>query len=323
MTAKTLYHNISNITDLVSVQLVESYSSAVRQAQIVCYDTTLSLGDALNFKLGYVGNNGKVFTGYVKEIIKELPAALTTIVCEDELTKAVDYFMASDDPQAPFSRSGINTENLVEAILNTAQITNYGHNVPLDVIWGTRGSVELNLVTAWAAANQIAGALAWHIYCDRNGKVWLTDDHPYWEAGDSSSFTWNTASADNIIAISHTKSTEDLRNRVVVYGKEGIFASASTASAYLPANFYKTSVLASPIFDRVDLAQLCADYNLARFNRLTESLVLQLEGDWHVKPRLFATITDAYTETSGNWFIYQVNHSFGSGGYVMNVVLVK
>ena len=323
MAAKILYHNISNITGLVNVQLTESFSSAVRQAQIVCYDTTLSLGDAINFKLGYVGDNGKVFTGYVKNVNKELPAALTTIICEDELTKAVDYFMAVDDPQAPFSRSNIMTEDLVEDILNAAQITNYGHNVPLEVIWGTRGTVELNLVSAWAAANQLAGALAWHIYCDRDGKVWLTDDHPYWESGDSSSFTWNTGSADDVIAISHTKSTEDLRNRVVVYGKEGIFASASIASAYLPANFYKTAVLASPIFDRTDLAQLVADYNLARFNRLTEGLTLQIEGDWQVKPRLFATVTDTYTGTSGDWFIFQVDHSFGAGGYTMNVVLVK
>jgi hypothetical protein len=323
MTVKTLVHTVPNVTDLVSINLTESYSSNTTQAQITCYDTTLSLGDSISFNMGFSGDSGKVFTGYVKQIIKSLPDALTTIICEDELTKAVDYFLASNDPQAPFTRSNIKTEDLIEDILNEALITNYGHDVPLEVIWGTQGVVEFNLISAIQAAKQISEALAWHIYADRNGKVWLKDRPPYWKTGDSVSFTWNTASADVIMTISHAKSTEELRNRVVVYGLDNRFASASASSPYLPSGFYKTAVLASPIFDRTDLCQLVADYNLTRFNRLTESLQLQIIGNWQVEPRKFATVTDSYTGTSGDWFIFQVTHSFDSSGYIQQLTLVK
>jgi len=323
MTVRALVHTVPNVTGLLSVELTESYSATMKQATITCYDTSLSLGDSINFNIGFSGNSGKVFTGWVRKIIRSLPEPRTVIVCEDELSKATDYFMAADDPQAPFTRENIKTEDLIEDILNEASITNYGHDVPLEVIWATQGTVEFNLVSAISAAKQIADALAWHLYCDRNGKVWLKDRPPYWVSGDSISFTWNTISADDIIAISHSESTEELRNRVVVYGRDNRFASASQSSPYLPDDFYKTAVLASPIFDRTDLCQLVADYNLTKFNRLTESLTLQIEGDWQVEPRKFATITDSFTNTTGDWFIFQVTHSFGSGGYLQSVVVVK
>jgi len=123
--------------------------------------------------------------------------------------------------------------------------------------------------------------------------------------------------------INHTQSTEGLRNRVVAYGKNNISATAKTSSPYLPAGFYKTAVLATPILDTTSLCQTAANYNLDLYNRLTESLTIQITGDWNVKPRLFATITESFTGVDGNWFIYQVEHNLGKEGYVQNVTLTK
>ena len=150
---KILSHTIPNVTSVISIRVIEAFNSTMSQAIIEAYDTSLTLGDSIGFNMGFSGDNGKIFQGYVRNIDTSLPDAINRITCEDELAKATDFFMASDDPQSPFSRSNIKTEDLVEDILNEAQITSFSSSVPLEVIWGTTGEVEFNLVTAWAAAS--------------------------------------------------------------------------------------------------------------------------------------------------------------------------
>jgi hypothetical protein len=318
-------HTVPNCTNVLSIRLVEAYNAAMSQAVITCYDTTLDIGDSINFEIGYVGNTGKVFTGYVREIEKSLPEAECMIICEDELAKAVDYFIVADNPNNPYTYSNIKSEDFVEAILNLASITDYYENVPLEFIWGTNGPVEINLVNAWQLLSDFSGMLAWHIYADRNGQVNYVDRKPYDMGGDSASFTWDTSTDQvDIKTIGHLTSTRKLRNRVVVYGKEGISATASSVSPYLPSGFYKSAVIATPMLDTQNLAQTAANYNLALYNRLTESLTIEIIGNWNVKPRLFANVTDSFTNTSGMWFIYQVEHNFGEGqGYTQNITLMK
>lgn len=322
-TPKQLYHNISNCTGVLGARILEAYNASMAQAMITCYDTSLELGDAISFNIGYVGDNGKIFQGFVRNIEKNLPSANTVVTCESEISKAIDYYMAADDPEHPFERSEILTEDLVEDILNEAQITSYTHNVPLSVTWGTHGtSVKFNLTTAWQAAKSIVDALAWHLYCDRNGQVHLTGQHPYAEGGEVASFTWDDA-AHKTLMINYGKSAEELRNRVVVYGYNNINASASVASPYLPPGFYKTAVIATPIVTNHGQAQQIANLNLARFNRLTESLGLTVEGDYRITPRLWATIVNSYLVVNGLWFIYQVEHLFDSSGYLCNITCTR
>ena len=321
-TPKILYHNITGVTNLKSITLTEAYNAAMSTATIDCESTTLNLGDSITFSAGFSGSYGKMFTGYVRKIEQTLPEYKTLIICEDELAKATDYFIASDDPDKPFERKSILTENLIHDILDQAQITSYTYSVPLSVTWGTGSvGVKFNLTTAYQAARSIVDALAWSIYADRNGTVHLADVKLYWTS-ESIDFTW-TLATNNLMTISHERSTEGLRNRVVVYGSTGVFASASVSSAYLPAGFYKTSVMATPIIDNKALAQQTADLNLARFNRLTERLMIEIEGDYLVEPRKFATITETYTNTSGNWFIYQVESRFDNSGFKQRLVLTK
>lgn len=321
-TPKVLYHNISGVSDLESIDVKESYNSAMSVARIECGSTSLNLGDSISFSAGFSSSYGKMFTGYVREISQSLPDYKTVLTCEDELAKATDFFMASNDPEKPFERKNILTENLIHDILDQAQITNYAYSVPLSVTWGTGSKgVQFNLTTAYQAARTIADALAWSMYADRNGQVHLADVKPYWTA-ESIDFDWDL-NDKNIFSISHERSTENLRNRVVVYGVTGVQAQASVSSAYLPAGFYKTSVIASSIIDNNTIAQQTADLNLTRFNRLTERLLLEIEGNYLVEPRKFATVTETYTNTSGNWFIYQVESRFDSSGFKQRLVLSK
>jgi len=296
------------------------------QAVISCRRFDGSLGDDLSFDMGFSGDSGKIFTGYIRNIDVSIPDAVTRVVAEDELSKAMEYFMAATDPQNPFTRTNIQTEDLVEDILNEAQITNYAYNVPLSVTWATQGELEFNLVTAWQAASTIVDALAWHLYADRNGQVHLVDRPPY-DDGDSADFDWDLAD-EEFLTLVHTKSTNNLRNRIVVYGKNNLSASASDTSPYLPVGFYKTGVIATQAIDNATLAQQTADLNLIRMNRLTETITCEVEGDYSIEPRKFVRVTAVDTDTGMNisgsdWFIYQVEHRMDNSGYRCNLTLNK
>jgi hypothetical protein len=323
MAIKKLYHNVPSCTGVSSIRINESFGSTVSQAQIECYDTSLELGDAISFNMGYVSDNGKIFTGYVMGLERSLPGAKTTITCEDILCRAVDFYMASDNPDEPWHRHNIKTEDLIEALLNEAGITNYTHNIPLSVTWGINAKgVEFNLTSCWIAMKTVIDALAWHIYADRNGQVHLTDDHPYVEGGDTPSYSWNSANGD-MLAVTYRSNTDDLRNRVVVYGLNNLTASASAISPYLPIDYYKTAVIATIIIDSASVAQQTANLNLARFNRLTDSASIQVEGNWNIQPRQFCTAVDTYTGISGDWFISQVEHSMSDSGYTCALTLTR
>ncbi len=324
MTVKVLAHTVPGVVGLQSVTVTESFDAALSQATIEAYTTTLSLGDPITFALGFAGDTGTVFTGFVRNIIQNLPSATVQIVLEDVLSKAVDFFIASDDPQDPFRRFNIKTSDLVKDILGLASITSFFVDLPFVVTWAT-GSVpiEFNLVSASDAARQIMDVPAFRLFADRSGVVNLINRRPFVEPGDVASFTW-TSTTDDLISISYETSTDNLRNRVVVYGTPGVQATAEAFSPFLPAGFTKSAVIATPIITDNTIAQIAADRNLEGLNRLTEGLNVVIEGDHTVRPNLFANVTDAFTGVSGLWFIFRVEHRFSNtGGYTQAVTLTR
>jgi hypothetical protein len=324
---KELTYSITGVGagDLEAVTVREAYNSPSAGCVITAYDTTLGLGDTVTVSLGYGGSNTKVFEGYVQQLEHSVPAHTITVTCEDVLTKAVNYFIASDSPDNPLSFSNISSEDYVEDILNVAEITNFQADVPASYTWATDAPAEVNLVTAWQAVNEMANMLAWHIYADRNGKVWFNDRRPYEEAGDSADFTYDETAGTNVLSLTYHKSIEELRNRVVVYGRDGIEATASQSSPHLySAGYYKTAVVGHPLIQTTTQAQRTADFNLALYNRLTEVVSMTVEGSGALEARKFVDITGStFTTVSGLWFIYSVQHKFGGGGYTVDMHCTK
>jgi hypothetical protein len=324
---KELTYSITGIGagDLESLLINEAYNTPVSNAVITAYDTTLGLGDTVSISLGYGGSNTKAFQGYVTSLDWSVPKHTITITCEDVLTKAVNYFIASDDPDNPLTYSNIASEDYVENILNEAEITNFEADVPNTFIWATDLPAEVNLVSAWQAIDEMANMLAWHIYADRNGKVWFTDRRPYIMTGDTSSHSFDETAGTDVLALTYSKSTEELRNRVVVYGREGIQATASQSSSYLYSpTYYKTAVVAHPLIQTQNQAQRTADYNLELYNRLTELVSMEVEGDASITAREIATVQgSSFTTVSGEWFIYAVRHTFGQQGFTTSLNLVR
>ena len=334
---KQLSYSITGISSgaLDTLTVRDAYNSASSSAVLSVSSTSLDLGDSITINIGFDGSNTKVFQGYVTSIERNIPDHLINLACEDVLARAVNYFIASINPDAPLKYSNIKSEDYVENVLKQAWYNDLGSfnfeaNVPATFIWATDLPAEVNLVSAWQAANEMAQLLAWHIYADRNGKIWFVDRKPYIMGGDSSSFSWNETSGTNVLSANYSKSTEETRNRVVVYGRTGIYAEAKqTRSDLYSADYYKTAVVAHPLIQTQSQAQTTADYNLALYNRLTETLSLNVEGNPNVMARKIATVTlSEFTSGVGggstsDWFIYQCNHNFGSRGYTVDMLLTK
>lgn len=314
-----LYADITNTSGVISANITSTYTNATDVAIIKASSTSLGIGDAIAVDMGYSDNHAQLFTGYVKKIEREYPDNVYTITAYDVMTRAVDYFIASTNPDAPFKRSQIAAEDLIEQLLALAGLTNYQGDTT-NFIYGYTVPVEVNLVGCYDFCKQLAELVAWHLYADQNGKVWFVDRKPYPVGGDSSSGTITKPSVLNAV---YTESDDDIRNRIVVYGANGIYAEAKASSPYLPAGFYKTAVMSASFIDRQWVADDAASYNLAKWNRLRSSLSLSILGNPNIASREIWTVATLPIVSSTDWFVYSLEHSLNSSGYITNMELRK
>lgn len=336
-----LYANITNVTYPISVNVNHSHGSAVSIATINCANHSLNIGDSIDVDIGYPTDHARVFRGYVKQIERKVPDDTYTITAHDVLVRAVDYFVVSSNPENPFTRSNISAEDLVRDVLAEASLTNYDYDATF-FTFAPSSDVEVNLVSAYDFCKQIADLLTWHLYADQNGQVHFVQRKPnVMVAGspeeDQPGFTvdipFATITNSQILNISHKKSEKDLRNRMVVYGSTGVYASAQSANSYdpdtgtsyavLPGGYFKSSVLATAMITTNSMAQTTADYNLQLYNKLSSELFMTVVGDSNYLARRVVTIVQPDLGLNGDYYIYSSEHSWGKDGYTVNLILRK
>lgn len=314
---KTLSAGVTNCDGLISIVTQDSHVGGSAQAVVECVSTDLTIGDSVEIELGYDGDNDNVFMGYVKMIEQVVPNNTYIVTCNDVLTRAIDYFIASSDPDQPFERSNIAAESLVEDLMELAGLTDFTADAT-DFTFGVVSPVEVNLVSVFDFSKMIADLLAFHIWADDSGTVHFEDRKPYVMDDDSPVATLTTK-----LRVAYRESEKDLRNRVVVYGSNGIFAEAEDESPYLPDGFFKTVVLATQIIQSTQVAQDAADFNLELLNRLTRQASVSIEGDPNIHARDVVTLSDTFTGISGDWYVFALEHKWGREGYTTNMELRK
>lgn len=309
----------NKISNILSVSISESHSSQTTMCVVECDSTTYEIGDF--FQLKEEGTNTIVFTGYVKEITKKEPERIYTITAYDVLIRAADFFIASSTPTNPFKRSNIAAEDLVSDILNLAGLTLHSYD-PTSFTFAIYSPLEVNLVSAYDYCKFIADLLTWHLYADYLGNIHFVNRKPYIMNGDSAV---KTITGSSMLSINYGKTDKDLRNRVVVYGSNGVAAEASASSPYLPSGYYKTVVVAAPqVFDSQSMAEQAAAYNLALFNRLTYSLNMEIIGDLHLHARSIVNIN--YPPIGINnelWYVYSIEKRISKTGFTCELELRK
>ncbi len=314
-----LYANITGCTNIISVQVSNGHTMQVSTANVECVSTTLDIGSAITIDLGYTDNHTTIFVGYVKEIELKEPEKTYVLMCSDYLIRAVEFFIASTNPAAPLKYGPASAEAFVGYVLGLAAITDYSYDAS-DYTFAIHGATEINLTTSYDYARYIADMIAWNLWNSSSSTtVYFKNRQPYVMGGDSSI---GTITASKVIDIRDGKTDKNLRNRIVVYGYNSIYAEAKASSAYLPAGYYRSVVISAPqIFDDQAMAQKCCDYNLPVLNRLTYSLSLSVIGDPIYISRKVITVNYPNFGLNSDWYIYHADHNWGKGGYSCSLEL--
>lgn len=320
--ADILYATCTNTSNILSVSFADSHVAATSTATVTAISTSLDIGDSVTVYIGYVGNNFKCITGYVKNVELSEPEKKYTINIANTLIRAVDFFIASDDPENPFSRRNISAEDLIEDILRLSGLTSFNME-STSFTFAINNPVEVNLTGCYDYAKFLANIIAYTLYADNNGVVHLINRRPYPVGSEPADYTF-TVSGDDLIEVSFDKSDHDIRNKVIVYGSEGIHAQAQASSPYLPSGFYRTVVVAAPgVIDSQSMAQQAANYNLDLLNRLTQKVTITMKGQTNIFPRTIADVTVSDVGVSGKWYVYSVQHDWSKAGYITTVELRK
>lgn len=337
------YISATGITTPLSLTLNTSHSASCSMATIDCVSHSLEIGDSIDVYLGYDGVGTKVFTGYVKGTDKKTPNNTYTINAYDVMTRAVDYFIVSDNPDNPFKRRNISAEDLVEDVMALASLTDYNYD-PTYFTFAINADAEVNLVSSYDYSKMIADLLTWHLYADSDGTVNFVNRKPHvMVAGspesDQPGFVADpvggikTVNDSTILTLTHTKSEKDLRNRIVVYGSEGVFGNAQRATSFdpdtqsyvtvLPGGYHKSAVLATPIIDSDSIAEDAADYNLKLLNRLSVELSMTVIGDPDLMARSVIHVTNSMLNIDADYYIFTAEHNISNTGYTVNMLLRK
>jgi hypothetical protein len=303
---------------ITSISVTGSHGMQTATTTIEATTSSLDVGDAVSVSIGYEEGNdyGTVFNGYVSSVSKSESNLKYTINALDTLKRAMDYFIVSSNPETPFSRSNISAETLVGELLAMAGLTNY-HGDTTNFVLATLNPVEVNLTSAYDYCKFLADLLAWHLHAEVNGQVHFTDRKPYVD-GDSS---YKTIHLNQILNLDYVEDANNLRNRVVLYGANGLTAEASAHSDYLPDGFYKSAVVSAPMIDNQSYADQCVAYNLALYNRLTKMVSLSVIGDHELEPRKALTLHVEVPKLNQLWYVYGVSHTASSSGYITELEL--
>jgi hypothetical protein len=351
--AAILATNYGNITEIEKINISESHDSATTIANITipsdAYIDYLNLNDSVSIYLGYEGQTELVFTGFIKRIDKEFPDGRTVISCQDILSRASEYLMVNPGgADEPYTWENEDIEDVIADILQMAGITNFYLPVPTSFTIATGGTkLEINLQIAYDAIKQLTDIIAWDIWSDKTGVIWLKNRKPYpmygtsGQPGDSEPEhadvpirdDTDPIDVDEILSLSLAKSDRDLRNKIVVYGAKSLTAVAQSSTSYdpveddfiaiLPAAFFKAAVLSSNIISDQSFADDACSYNLALLNRVQYEISTSVVGNPLYHARETVHIEYDPFNIHGQWYIYQCDHNFGKEGYTCDLVLRK
>jgi hypothetical protein len=327
-----LYQSINGVSGVESIDVSETHSGSCSNASVVCQSTTLSIGDSLVIDAGYTDNHGTIFSGFVKQISYSIPEKMYTIQGQDAMIRAVDYFIAADTPDSTFKRSDIAAEELVEQVLELAGITSYDYQATYYVCAVNGTTAEVSLVTAYDYCRSIADLIAWNLWADRTGTIQFRNRKPYvmtgtsGQPGDVADSPIAVGISDepgnrNLLTITYTEDEGDLRNKIVVWGTEGVSYTASASSPYLPSGFYKTILFSNTIIGNSDAAQKTANYNLALYNHLTKQVSVSVVGDYRFEARKTVNLYEEVLGIDQQAYIYSARHNWSKEGYICSMEL--
>lgn len=327
--ARQLYVSITGLTNILDVNVSLSHSSGPTTATATAISCNLNLGDRIYIDLGYTDSHTQIFQGYVKSIQYNVPEQVYQVTAYDDLIRAADNFIVSTNPTSPLSYRNILDSTLVGNLLTLSGLTNQSLNSS-SFTFGINNSFEINQVSAFDFCRTVTDLLTYHLWCDQNGVIHMQNRKPFVMIDSEPQIGWVNDTAidtytwsDELLTTEATYQVDErnLRNRVVVYGAEGIFAEAKDDDTLYYK--WKTALLGAPtMIDSQTVAQNTADYNLHLFNKITEKISATVIGDNVLLP--YRTINVNSTKLgidNRQFYIYGAEHRLSAGGYIVSLDL--
>jgi len=281
----------------------------------VPYQYEFDIGTTVTGIINQNGVDTTVFYGTVKQVSRRRPENVWEFMAEDIIQRPVEYWFAPENIDEGITWSNISHLALAKSILLYASIANefvIDDWTPYPTFQFATGPepVKVQTANAWDVITWINQITGMYVYADNSGNVHLSRiaDEP----GLVASKTFVGGNSGTIKQIEYTRSDENLRNKVVVYGASGVQAISQAASPYLPANYYKTAIISYSMIDTNEMAAETASINLSRMNKLTETVILEVNGDPSLDARATVQITEPNTGVSGLWFVNQISHRLSS-----------
>ena len=327
-----LYAVVTDSSNIIGANISTSHNGSNSTATVECTATSLDISAPISIDLGYDTNattHDVLFTGYVKNIELSVAPKIYTITASDVLIRAQEYFIVSNNPESPLEYNNASPEDIIHDLMELAGITSYSGGTS-SYVWGVNGPIKISLVSAYDYSKFLADLIAWQLYTNQDGVVHFKDRRPYPMAGDTAVTPTLTYANSTIAKV--WKTDKDLRNRVVVWGTSGIYASADDDDSYdpstdsmrqiLPAGFYKTAVVSSEIIDSQAMAQDACDFNLDIYNRLSVGVSLSCIGNAKYKCRKTVNVDmpDLSIDDT-EYYIYQSEHQWSQTGYQCSLEL--
>lgn len=256
-----------------------------------------NIGDTIYIDVSMGGPPIRLFYGIVRGKTFTNKDGIYEFNAFGVLSRAKDNFIASSTPDTSYKIFNKSIESLIGDLLSMSHIYNYIYD-PTNFYLAVTHEYEINLINAYDMINQAKKIIAWEVWDDEYGNVYLKDRKPYIMSSDSSYKT-----IQDIVDFSYTETDQDLRNRVVIYG-DNVYAEAKASSPYLPSGFYKTVVLASNLIQSQTWADQAAQYNLDFLNRLRYELSIAIDLYHYVEPFKVITLSTGNSYIDGDWYVY-------------------
>lgn len=132
--------------------------------------------------------------------------------------------------------------------------------------------------------------------------------------------TWKVALGQNLMDAEHTRSIEEMRNRIVIRGEGDVIVATAEDEALVAAYGLMSEQLSESASSDVDAQTMAAQY-LSDLGRIAQTLSVTALGIATLRAGDMLTLEDETLGISGTYRIDRARHTYRSGAHTMNLEL--
>lgn len=350
----TVRINGNRVANILDVSVTSTINDTLTQATVtLASDPKANPEDKIQISLGYDKSEQLVFTGYLDDtnpnefeptwkltardvlkhmmdsyLVQEIKFGLDAntgliyySVYNGSVFEAFEYsdfsslYAAHPETQGNITDQGIKTEALITWLLKMCGLTNIQVDAT-NFFVGDLNPVKFSLTSLYDAAMQVANLIGWRLYADAAGIVHFKK-RPRNASGYTQWIYTDKGSPYNILKVSKTSTSSDLRNYVEIRGYSGIQYIARADSPYIKSSTYRGVLISNELIDTPGMATFMGNRVLKDLNRLKDTIDLEVGGNPLIYPGCSIKIKSKIA--GGTFLVEDVQQSMNAQEYKMQI----